>query len=121
LHNHWPIWREQWCDSLQHLPCHRILAAKVQAIFQRPMPVDRAHRAPPQVQAHIQGHDNLAQAHRAGEITVTVLVALFARRALAMVVMEVNRFQPPGRFIFLPQRVIDIEVDFSSLTTFFNL
>src|SRR5262249_59932743 len=43
------------------------------------------------------------------------------RRALGVVVMNVNDLQPPGIAMLLADRVVNVEVDFSSLTTFLTL
>jgi len=43
------------------------------------------------------------------------------RRALGVVVMNVNDLQPPGIAMLLADRVVNVEVDFFSLTTFLTL
>ena len=38
-----------------------------------------------------------------------------------MIVMPVHDIQSPGRVVFLAERVVEVEVDFLSLTTFLSV
>jgi hypothetical protein len=48
-------------------------------------------------------------------------VTRMCRRATGVVVVNVNDLRPPGIAMFLADRVIKVEVDFFSLTTFLAL
>jgi hypothetical protein len=106
---------------LEHLADDRIFAAKRNSFVRFSFTVDGAHGARAQVQAHVERHNHVANAHCAGEITKRVFVARFARRAFCMIVMPVHDIQSPGRVVFLAERVVEVEVDFLSLTTFLSV
>src|SRR5262249_7584490 len=93
----------------------------MQSFFRRAMAIDRAHGSCSQVQFGGEGDAYLTHAHRADQINESVFIARLFGPTLSMIVMNVNRFEPEGRLIFLAERVVNVEVDYLSLTTFFGL
>jgi hypothetical protein len=85
------------------------------------MTIDGADSSRARVQLGGQGGGYLTHTHRRHQINEAVFITRLLGPALGMIMMDVHRFEPEGRFILLAERVVKVEVDYLSLTTFFGL
>jgi hypothetical protein len=121
LPNHGPALRQERRDSFEHLAHDSVLAAKSDSLIRLTQAVDGAHCAFAQIPPKIECDGDLADSHRADNIAEAVDATRVFRRAIGMVVMNVNDLQPPGVTMLFADRVVNVEVDFPSLTTYFTL
>src|SRR6266498_2613905 len=121
LHDHRPALWQARRNSFEHLARDGVLAAKTDALIRLACAIDGAHRAVAQIQLKVERGGDLAHAHRADEIAEPIDVTRLLWRAARVVVMNVDDFDPPGSSILLAKRVVNVEVDFLSLTTFLTL
>jgi hypothetical protein len=108
-------------NALEHLARDGVLAAKTDALIRLACAIDGAHRAVAQIQLKVERHGDSPNAHRTDDIAEAVDITRLFGRAPGMVVMDVNDLQPPGVAMLFADRVVNVEVDFSSLTTFLTL
>src|SRR6266540_300598 len=101
LHDHRPALWQARRNSFEHLARDGVLAAKTDALIRLACATDGAHRT-----------NDIAEA-----VDITRLFG----RAPGMVVMDVDDLQPPSVAMLFADRVVNVEVDFSSLATFLTL
>src|SRR6266536_2469100 len=120
LHDHRPTCRQVRRNSFEYLARDGVLAAKTDAFIRLACAIDGAHCAFAQVQLKIECDGDLAHAHRADDIAEAVDVTRLFRRAIGVVVMDINDLQPPSIAMLLADRVVNVEVDFSSLKELYH-
>src|SRR6266508_3761632 len=108
-------------DKFEHLARDGVLAAKTDALIRLACAIDGAHRAVAQIQLKVERDGDCAHAHRTNDIAEAVDITRLFGRAPGMVVMDVDDLQPPSVAMLFADRVVNVEVDFSSLATFLTL
>src|SRR5262249_22864721 len=96
LHNDRPAGRQVRRNALEHLARDGVLAAKTDAFIHLAYAIDNAHCAFAQIQLKVECDGDLTHAHRADDIAEAVDVTRLFRRAVSVVVMDVNNLQPPS-------------------------
>src|SRR6266508_2258203 len=121
LHHHCPAFWQVRRNSFEHLARDGVLAAKTDALVRLSHAIDGARRAVAQIQLEVERDGDFAHAHRTDDIAEAVDITLLFGRAPGMIVMDVNDLQSPGVAMLFADRVVNVEVDFSSLTTLLTL